>query len=212
MSSNPETYEVTAAINKVSGRDTHYTGDVYVMGEVNDNGGWFTNVGAKMTANSDYTYTLNIHTAGENIPENEETGYSYFGFTKQLAEEADAWDEIAPYRFGAISDGDFWVTDDVLGTELPLTTVNYQSFRVPAGQWILKVSVDNMTLVITDARGDVDRDAKVTIADVTALIDILLTGVEAPGEADCDKDGVVSIADVTTLIDYLLSGHWPATE
>ena len=64
----------------------------------------------------------------------------------------------------------------------------------------------------TVMRGDVDGDEAVTISDVTALIDYLLSGdasainIEA---ADCDLDGDVAIADVTTLIDYLLSGNWP---
>ena len=58
-------------------------------------------------------------------------------------------------------------------------------------------------------RGDVDGDGNVNIADVTALIDILLAGSEAPAAADCDLDGTVNIADVTSLIDYLLSGNWP---
>ena len=57
-------------------------------------------------------------------------------------------------------------------------------------------------------RGDVDGNEEVTIADVTALIDILLgSGVNVPA-ADCNLDNEVGIADVTTLIDYLLSGFW----
>ena len=56
--------------------------------------------------------------------------------------------------------------------------------------------------------GDVNGDNAVTIADVTALIDILLSGATAPAGADCNNDGQVTIADVTALIDYLLSGSW----
>ena len=60
-------------------------------------------------------------------------------------------------------------------------------------------------------RGDVNRDGDVTIADVTALIDYLLSG-DATGvdlvAADCNLEDGVSIADVTTLIDYLLGGAW----
>ena len=65
-------------------------------------------------------------------------------------------------------------------------------------------------------RGDVDNDGNVAIADVTALIDALLSGNFDDGDefssdaADCDLDGEIAIADVTTLIDYLLSGNWPA--
>ena len=62
------------------------------------------------------------------------------------------------------------------------------------------------------ARGDVDGDTNVNIADVTALIDLLLSNGQAPASADCNMDGTVNIADVTTLIDYLLSGNWPVEE
>ena len=57
-------------------------------------------------------------------------------------------------------------------------------------------------------RGDVNGDGKVTIEDVTDLIDCLLTGIETVGDADCSLDGKVTIDDVTTLIDYLLAGVW----
>ena len=57
-------------------------------------------------------------------------------------------------------------------------------------------------------RGDVNHDGFVTIADVTMLIDYLLTDVTlAPAEADFSEDGLVSIKDVTDLVDYLLSGE-----
>ena len=61
----------------------------------------------------------------------------------------------------------------------------------------------------TILRGDVNKDGTVNISDVTALIDILLSGAEAPAEADCNLDEGVNISDVTALIDYLLSGAWP---
>lgn len=57
--------------------------------------------------------------------------------------------------------------------------------------------------------GDVDGNGEVGIADVTALIDILLGGLEAPAAADCNNDDIVNVSDVTALIDYLLSGAWP---
>ena len=57
-------------------------------------------------------------------------------------------------------------------------------------------------------RGDVNHDKSVTIADVTALINILLRGAEAPEEANCNLDSVVNISDVTALINYLLRGSW----
>ena len=60
-------------------------------------------------------------------------------------------------------------------------------------------------------RGDVNGDGSVNIADVTVLIDYLLSA-NASGinltAADCNQDGSINIADVTALIDYLLSGTW----
>ena len=55
--------------------------------------------------------------------------------------------------------------------------------------------------------GDVDGDGRVTVADVTALIDYLLTGdIEGinPETADVDGDGKIAVADVTALIDIIL--------
>ena len=61
-------------------------------------------------------------------------------------------------------------------------------------------------------RGDVNLNNDVTIADVTALIDYLLSG-DATGisleNANCNLQDDVTIADVTALIDFLLSGVWP---
>ena len=194
----------------------HYDGDVYILGDVNDNGGWFTNVGVKMTRDAENNvYTATITTTGEAYfnPETN-TGYSYFSFTKQLAEGAEDWDAIAPYRFGAVSEGDFWVTDETLGVDINLAN-NGSTFQIPAGEWNLTLSVDNMTLVINKVefvRGDVDNSGEVRIGDVTALINYLLSGDASQintQAADCDKSGDVKIGDVTALINYLLSGSWP---
>lgn len=60
-------------------------------------------------------------------------------------------------------------------------------------------------------RGDVNGDGSVTIADVSALIDYLLTGDPTGvnlAAADCNGIDGVSIADVSALIDYLLTGSW----
>ncbi len=58
--------------------------------------------------------------------------------------------------------------------------------------------------------GDVNMDGSVSVADVTALIDYLLSG-DASGinleVADFNADTNVSVSDVTSLIDYLLSGN-----
>ena len=76
---------------------------------------------------------------------------------------------------------------------LPKATFGYLDEVAPQPEWEI---------------GDVNHDHKVTIADVTALIDYLLADPSsAPAEADVNGVGGVSIADVTALIDKLLSGE-----
>ena len=66
----------------------------------------------------------------------------------------------------------------------------------------------NYTIGVGFKIGDVDCDGEVNINDVTALIDILLTGSAASESADVDCDGEVNINDVTALIDMLLTGNF----
>ena len=61
----------------------------------------------------------------------------------------------------------------------------------------------------TDA-GDVNKDGSVSIADVTALVNIVLGKIESTDDrydftaADVNKDGSVTIADVTALVNVVL--------
>ena len=55
--------------------------------------------------------------------------------------------------------------------------------------------------------GDVNGDGNVNISDVTALIDLLLSGGEISAGTDVNGDGQVNISDVTALINRLLSGN-----
>ena len=82
----------------------------------------------------------------------------------------------------------------------------------PDWMWFLDdpvpFTVDNSaTYPPTFILGDVNNDGSVSIADVTALIDLLLNGdtnVADHPAADLSGDGNISIADVTGLIDYLM--------
>ena len=54
-------------------------------------------------------------------------------------------------------------------------------------------------------KGDVNRDGKVNVSDVTALVNMIL-GVVAKDEetADVNKDGKINVSDVTALINIIL--------
>ena len=206
-----ETGEVSLTATKTG--DIHYTGEVYILGEVNDNGGWYPNVGVQMTKDEEnYLYTADITTAGEN------DGYSYFSFTKILAQndgDNGGWGEISGYRMAA-EENNFLIDESRLNTPLTLqTTYVDNAFMLPAGKWKLTVSVDYMTLVVErlSLRGDVNMDGEVDINDVTRLIDVVL-GKDVlydPIAADCNVNGgdtSTDINDVTALINRVLTGNW----
>lgn len=52
--------------------------------------------------------------------------------------------------------------------------------------------------------GDVSGDGRLTISDVTLLIDLLLYGdMNGNAAADVNRDGIVNLSDLTALIDLL---------
>ena len=117
--------------------------DVYILGEVNGNS-WDPSVGVPMTLDNGI-YTAEIYVEGE-------TGY--FSFTRMLAENSNDWDAIAPYRFTAVSEGDFIMTDELYGQPITLEEdgVNYNNaIMVPNGNYKLEINLDSRgrTLIIT---------------------------------------------------------------
>ena len=176
--------------------------DVYMLGGNIDN--WDPADGTNKFAydEDNNIYTLNYTFDGRY------DGYNYFGFTTMLG----TWDEIGPYRFGAISEGDFLVTDQWLGAELGLTNENYQAYKIPAGEYNLTVNLTNMKLIIERVKqlllGDANDDGKVNVSDVTTMIDYLL-GADVPvwneDNANFNQDETISVSDITALIDFLLT-------
>ena len=54
--------------------------------------------------------------------------------------------------------------------------------------------------------GDVNRDLEVSIADVNAVINMILGGNTGTAAADVNGDGEINIADLNAVIDIILSG------
>ena len=70
---------------------------------------------------------------------------------------------------------------------------------------LLALMVMASAFAASAARGDVNGDGEVNIADVNAVIDIILSGdIESAG--DVNGDGEVNIADVNAIIDIILRG------
>ena len=71
---------------------------------------------------------------------------------------------------------------------------------------------DHCVVTVYTELGDTNCDGYINIADVTELIDYLLSGDASQinlTNADTDKNCSINIADVTELIDRLLCGKWP---
>lgn len=95
-----------------------------------------------------------------------------------------------------------------------LTAGAMYSYKVKAlytdGTESLWSNIEQVTLLAGAAYelGDVNTDGAVNIADVTALIDYLLSGSGINTDyADVNEDSEINIADVTALIDKLLAGN-----
>ena len=59
-----------------------------------------------------------------------------------------------------------------------------------------------------NVRGDVNGDLEVNIADVNAVIDIILEGNSSTTAADVNGDGEINIADINAVVDIILSGYY----
>ncbi len=78
--------------------------------------------------------------------------------------------------------------------------INFNNWMTTRSTWI------NNAITAMNPIGDVNIDSQVNIADVTALINLLLAHDEEHDyAADINQDGNVNISDVTTLINQLLS-------
>ena len=83
---------------------------------------------------------------------------------------------------------------------LPDSWIDY----VCADIWTL---FDNIEEIAASAPGDVNGDNEINVADVNALIDVIINGKAGENErADVNLDGEVNIADVNALIDMILQG------
>ena len=96
-----------------------------------------------------------------------------------------------------------------------LTDTSVPAAKVYTGGYINKpiteMAVDNESLIATfwymrKLTGDVNQDGEINVADVNALIDIILTGktTDEPGFADVNGDGEITVADVNFLINKIL--------
>ena len=88
---------------------------------------------------------------------------------------------------------------------LPLTVAQPAVFRIAmiAGS-TGSTYVDDFVLYYADTVGDVNGDGEVNIADVNAVIDVILAAINQ-GSADVNGDGEINVNDINFLIDMLIA-------
>ena len=201
---NNKTLTVSKVFNPI-------TGKVYILGEVNDNGGWHANKGVEMSTEDQKNYTAEVTTAGNK-------SFYYFSFTTELAENDDqgGWNYILPYRFGAFGDTDmpdYLITGNALNTPLNLGEFGKtRAYGLEAGKWNFTLDMEARTLTVTKKpalRGDVNNDGSVDVGDVNIMVNILL-GLDSAsnytGDANVDGEGGIDVGDVNAIINIML-GH-----
>ena len=62
----------------------------------------------------------------------------------------------------------------------------------------------NLTKILKPARGDVNFDGIVSVADATAVYDTILAGSKFLYSHDTNGDGEITVADLTTIYDVML--------
>ena len=86
-------------------------------------------------------------------------------------------------------------------THSALTTGEQYSFQIPGMELVYAHMPQDEPQPLP---GDVNADGEVNIADVNAVIDMILSGNLSPS-GDTNGDGEINIADVNALIDLILS-------
>ena len=115
---------------------------------------------------------------------------------------------MVPDELGAVSDGGTRVESmnveygvDAEGNE----EVTLFIFKCYNGMAVYKIGTNVSGGEQPGIKGDVNGDGEVNIADVNAIIDMILSGsMDAKG--DVNGDGEVNIADVNAIIDSILKG------
>ena len=109
------------------------------------------------------------------------------------------------FSYGARkNDWETYTAQLTAGTHTLTWTYSKDSSVNPEGDYF---AIDNVVVTCNTVPGDVDGDGRITIGDVSDLIDMILSGnatVEDCPAADIDGDGRITIGDVSDLIDSIL--------
>ena len=181
---------------------------IYMVGNT-PFGDWNPGRGVEMTNQGNGTYTLTVNIAGT----------VWFVFAD--GQNSDWTVFNANYRYGPTGGSEEVSAGNTYTTQKSNNNHSYK-FTGSGKDYTFTFNQGNLTFSITEYQepvlpdptmlevGDVNGDCEITIADITALINILLGGFanyDTLHRADVNYDGENNIADVTALVNYLLTGQ-----
>ena len=181
---------------------------IYMVGN-SPFGDWNPGRGVEMTDQGNGTYTLTVNIAGT----------VWFVFADGLSSDWNVFN--ANYRYGPTGGSEEVSAGNTYTTQKSNNNHSYK-FTGSGKEYTFTFNQGNLTFSITEYQepvlpdptmlevGDVNGDCEITIADITALINILLGGFanyDTLHCADVNYDGENNIADVTALVNYLLTGQ-----
>ena len=166
---------------------------VYLIGDA-PLGGWDPAAPVAMTeANGIYTYTANFE-EGKDI---------YFVFTEGIG----SWEAINGHRYGPTEGNEDVVVGEVTTTQLSANDQAAYKLAAEVGEYTFTFDLANLNFKVEKVNagvvGDVNGDGKVDIADVNAVINMMLGKIEATEAGDVTGGGV-DIADVNAVINIML--------
>ena len=148
-----DSYDILVDMNDMTVTFTPSFGAVYILGEISyldldyreKVQEWAPNVGSRMRTTDGKIYKRNLTLANG----------ATFSFSTKLGANAEDWNSIAQYRFGAVSNGDFDVTDAMIENVQPLslsTDGTHEAFKMVTsaskGHYIMTVDMENHTLTL----------------------------------------------------------------
>ena len=181
---------------------------IYMVGNT-PFGDWNPGRGVEMTDQGNGTYTLTVNIAGT----------VWFVFADGQNSDWNVFN--ANYRYGPTGGSEEVSAGNTYTTQKSNNNHSYK-FTGSGKDYTFTFNQGNLTFSITEYQepvlpdptmlevGDVNGDCEITIADITALINILLGGFanyDTLHRADVNYDGENNIADVTALVNYLLTGQ-----
>ena len=181
---------------------------IYMVGNT-PFGDWNPGNGVPMTELANGTHTLTVAI----------NGTVWFVFADGLNSDWNVFN--ANFRYGPSGGGSQEVSTGNTYTTQKSNNNHSYKFTGSGQNYTFTFNENNLTFSITEYHepdipdpssfriGDVNADNEINIADITALIHIVLGGFanyDTRQRADVDFDNEISISDISTLIDYVLYG------